>query len=145
MTIPVPHQGAELGLPATGPGSVAPLGRRFLAILIDWALCMIIATGIFQMPWGEVSGAQSFLPLGLLFAENLLLVTTIGSTVGHWLLGLRVISVDALAQGMTSPPPPVRSAVRAALLCLAIPPVIMDVNMRGLHDKAARSVVVRAG
>ncbi len=137
------YQGQSLGLPPTGGGSVAPLVRRMLALLVDWALCQLIAVGIFGMPWGQVQGAQAFLPLGLLFLENLLLVTTLGTTVGHRLLGLRVVSVDAVEHA--APPAPLRSAARAALLCLFVPALIMDADGRGLHDKAARTVVVRAG
>lgn len=92
------------------------------------------------MEWGQTSGSASFLPLLIFFVENLLLVTTLGTTVGHRVMGVRVITVGTQDQ----PPPPLRSALRALLLCLAIPAIIMDADMRGLHDKAARTVVVRA-
>lgn len=134
------HQGQAIGLPAAGPGAVASLGKRFVAIIIDWALCTLIAIGAFGMEWGQTSGTASFLPLLIFFVENLLLVTTLGTTVGHRVMGVRVITVGTQDQ----PPPPLRSALRALLLCLAIPAIIMDADMRGLHDKAARTVVVRA-
>jgi hypothetical protein len=41
------------------------------------------------------------------------------------------------------PPPPGRSALRALLLCLFVPALVMDADSRGLHDRAARSVVVK--
>lgn len=141
MTIPETHQGQAIGLPAAGPGAVAPLGRRFLAILIDWVICQLIAMTFFGMEWGRASGLTAFAPLIILFVENLLLVTTLGTTIGHKLVGVRVVTVGTQDQ----PPPPGRSALRALLLCLAIPAIIMDAVMRGLHDKAARTVVVRAG
>lgn len=93
------------------------------------------------MQWGEVQGTEAFLPLGLLFVENVLLVSTLGTTVGHRLLGLRVVSVDSLHQPV--PPAPLRSVARAALLCLFVPALVMDAEGRGWHDKAARSVVIR--
>jgi hypothetical protein len=34
--------------------------------------------------------------------------------------------------------------VRFVLLCLLVPALVTDRDGRGLHDKAARSVVVRA-
>lgn len=136
------YQGQSLGLPPVGAGAVAPLLRRMVALLVDWALCTLIAVGIFGMEWGQVQGAQAFLPLGLLFLENLLLVPTLGTTVGHRLLGIRVVAVDGLDQQV--PPPPLRSVYRAALLCLFVPALVMDADGRGLHDKAARTVVVRA-
>ncbi|SOC51811.1 RDD family protein [Ornithinimicrobium cerasi] len=134
------HQGAALGLPEDGPGAVAPLGRRAVALLVDWALCQLIAMSFFGMEWGQVSGAGAFVPLGLLLLANLLLVPTIGTTVGHRLLGLRVVAVDGDG---TQPPGLVHAAYRAVLLCLFVPALIMDADTRGLHDKAARSVVVR--
>lgn len=134
-----PHQGASLGLPATGPGAVGSLLRRLGALVVDWMLCQLIATGFMGMQWGQVSGAQAFAPLVLFFVLNLVLVTTMGATIGHRLFGLRVISVDG--DGWV-PPPPGRSALRALLLCLFVPAIILDADARGLHDKAARSVVV---
>lgn len=136
------YQGRSLGLAPTGAGSAAPLLRRTAAFCVDWALCLLIAVGVFGMPWGEVQGAYAFLPLGLLLAVNLLLVTTLGTTVGHRLLGIRVVSLDS--PGRAAPPPPTRALARAALLCLFVPVLVMDADGRGLHDKAARTVVVRA-
>lgn len=134
-----PHQGASLGLPASGPGSVASLLRRLGAVVVDWMLCQLIASSFMGMQLGQVSGAQAFAPLALFFLLNLILVTTMGSTIGHRLFGLRVVSVDG--DGHVQPPPG-RSALRALLLCLFVPAIIMDTDMRGLHDQAARSVVV---
>jgi hypothetical protein len=34
-------------------------------------------------------------------------------------------------------------AVRTVLLCLAVPALIWDRDQRGLHDKAAQTVLVR--
>lgn len=141
VSIPT-YQGQSLGLPPAGGGSVAPLLRRTVALLVDWALCTLIAVGIFGMEWGQVQGAEAFLPLGLLLVENVLLVSTLGTTVGHRLLGIRVVAVDGLPQA--APPPLLRSAARAALLCLFVPALVMNADGRGLHDKAARTVVVRA-
>ena len=36
--------GHEYGLPESGPGSMAPMGRRVLALFIDWALVMVFGT-----------------------------------------------------------------------------------------------------
>lgn len=139
MTSPA-YQGASLGLPRSGPGAVAPLGRRVLAVLLDWSLCQLIAAGLLGMQWGRVSGPEAFLPLAVFLVENLVLVATVGTTVGHRLLGLRVVSVDGDGHQV---PPPGRSAARAVLLALFVPAIVMDADGRGLHDRAARSVVVR--
>lgn len=143
-----PYQGAALGLPAAGRGSVGSLLRRLVALLVDWTLCQLIASSFMGMRWGQVSGAEAFAPLVLFFVLNLILVTTMGATIGHRLLGLRVVSLDGLAGPGAGdghvPPPPGRAALRALLLCLFVPAIIMDADARGLHDKAARTVVVRS-
>src|SRR5437868_12515676 len=36
------YPGQRFGLPERGPLSVASMGRRLLALLIDWLLCMMI-------------------------------------------------------------------------------------------------------
>lgn len=141
MDAPETYQGEQLGLPREGVGSVGSFLRRVVALLVDWMLCQVIAIGLFDMPWGEVAGAQTFLPLGLFFLLNVVTVPTIGTTIGHRLLGIRVVSLDG--DGHQAPPPG-RAVARAALLCLFLPAVIMDEDGRGLHDKAARTVVVKA-
>ena len=37
------YPGQGFGLPAQGPGSVAAMPRRLLALLIDWLLSMLVA------------------------------------------------------------------------------------------------------
>lgn len=135
------YQGQRLGLPRDGVGSVGSFLRRLVALLIDWTLCQLVAGVLFGMTFGEVAGWQAFGPLALFFVVNVVLVTTIGTTIGHRLLGIRVASVDGAAG---TPPPPGRAALRALLLCLFVPAVILDADGRGLHDKAGRAVVVQA-
>jgi hypothetical protein len=87
--------------------------------------------------------------LGVFAIENLVLVGTLGTTVGHRLLGLRVVRV---ASGVTEPTGPAElaaqpgllaGAVRAVLLCLVIPAVVWDADGRGMHDRLAGTVIVR--
>jgi hypothetical protein len=87
--------------------------------------------------------------LGVFAIENLVLVGTLGTTVGHRLLGLRVVRV---ASGVTEPTEPTElaaqpgvlaGAVRAVLLCLVIPAVVWDADGRGMHDRLAGTVIVR--
>jgi uncharacterized RDD family membrane protein YckC len=81
---------------------------------------------------------RDFIPLMVFAVENLLLVGTLGSTVGHRLLGLRVVRV-----GSGRLPGPVRALVRSVLLCLVVPALIWDRDQRGLHDRFAGTVLVR--
>jgi uncharacterized RDD family membrane protein YckC len=127
---------AGLGLPADGPGSLAGLGRRFVAVVIDWVLCALVATFVLKVPYGG-TGASAFAPLGVFAVENLVLISTLGATVGQRLLGMRV---GALGRPTLTP---VHALVRTVLLCLFIPAVIWGKDGRGLHDRAAGTVLVR--
>ncbi|WP_114905753.1 RDD family protein [Ornithinimicrobium murale] len=138
------YPGAELGLPERGPGSLAPFSRRLIAVFIDWMACTFIALAILDVPWGGLAGTASLLPLGVFALENLLLVSTAGMTLGHGLLGMRVHRVDALRQGRAGMPGLRSGLIRAALLCLLIPALITDRNGRGLHDRAAGTLLLRS-
>ncbi|MFE4612363.1 RDD family protein [Streptomyces niveus] len=127
------YRGERLGLPKEGPGSAASMGRRFGALFLDWALCMLIAYGLFAR---DAQGAANY-ALGVLLVLNILTVGTVGFTPGKRLFGLRVVSEsrDRLGFGW--------AVVRSALLCLAVPALVWDRDGRGLHDRLARAVQVR--
>lgn len=119
-------------------GTTAPFGRRLLALIIDWAACLLITNGLIGRFVELSDAAFSFAPLGLLFALNLIGITLGGATFGHRLLGLRVVPLRG--EWVT----PLRAAARAALLCLVIPPVIvLSDDGRGLHDRAAGTRILR--
>ncbi len=40
------YPGKRFGLPMSGPSSVAPMGRRLIALIVDWVLCYLIASSI---------------------------------------------------------------------------------------------------
>ncbi len=128
------YRGEQLGLPEHGPGAIAPLGRRFGAIAVDWGLCMLIAYGLFARGDSQAMGNWA---LGLFLVLHVLTVGTIGSTPGKRLLGLRVVSEDGGRLGF------VRVLVRSVLLCLGLPALIWDRDGRGLHDRVGRAVQVR--
>lgn len=120
-------------------GTTAPFGRRLLALIIDWGACLLITNGLVARVVELSPAAFSFLPLGLLLALNVLGVTLGGATFGHRLLGLRVLPMHG--EWVT----PLRAAVRGALLCLVIPPiVVLSDDGRGLHDRVAGTRIVRA-
>lgn len=128
------HRGKRLGLPEAGPGAIAPLGRRFGAVFIDWALCMLIAYGL--LAHGDQQSAGNWALL-VFFALSVLTVSTLGCTPGKRLLGLRVIAEHGGRLGTG------RVCVRSLLLCVAIPALVWDRDGRGLHDRLARAVQVR--
>src|SRR5277367_4329755 len=40
------YPGKRFGLPMTGPMSVAPMGRRLIALIVDWLLCSLIVSSV---------------------------------------------------------------------------------------------------
>ncbi len=134
------YPGERLGLPREGAGSLGRVGRRVVGVLIDWTLCQLIARALFGVPLpfaGVATGGQSATILGLFALENLLLVGTLGSTLGHRVVGLHVRSMDGRAAR------PLQTLVRTVLLCLFLPAMFWDRDGRGLHDKAAGTLIVR--
>lgn len=129
---------------ADSPRSVS-FGRRLAAWVIDWALCTAVVFGLlgFDLQLGPdaqpdlILGAptSSWAVLGVFAAENLLLVTLLGSTVGHRLLGLQVWQVRPGSF-------PIQVLVRTALVCLFVPALITR-SGRGLHDVLAGTRIVR--
>lgn len=125
--------GERLGLPEHGPRSVARFGRRAVAILIDWAVASLLSWAFFP----TTLGTDPFITLGIFaLLQYLFLIVTNGS-LGHLVLRLRVVPMVGGYLGLWRP------AVRTVLLCLAIPALIWDRDQRGLHDKAAGTVLVR--
>jgi len=123
------YPGERLGLPEAGPGSIARAGRRILAICIDWGIALLISNFAFS--------GSSWATLAVFAVEQILLVGTLGYSIGHRIVG---IHVQRLGGGPAGPLP---ALVRTLLLCLVVPAVIFDPDQRGLHDKAMNTVLVR--
>jgi uncharacterized RDD family membrane protein YckC len=123
------YPGERLGLPAEGVGSVASFPRRIGAVFVDWVLSLLIARGFL--------GGSEWATLAVFGVANLILVGTLGAGVGGRLFRIRVAALDR------GHPGPIAVLIRTVLLCLAIPALIWDRDGRGLHDKAAGTVVLR--
>lgn len=122
------YAGQRLGRPASGAGSVAGFGARLVAYLVDSLACAVISYGLFRdQTW----------TLAIFAGEVLVLTGLAGGSAGQVVRGLRVVRLDGGALGLP------RAALRTLLLVLLIPALIWDRDGRGLHDKAAGSVVVR--
>ena len=89
------------------------------------------------LPFTATAGPGAWITLLVFGVENLLLVGTLGYTIGHRVVGLRVRSING------RPPSPIQTVVRTVLLCLFLPAMFWDRDGRGLHDKAAGTVIVR--
>ena len=125
----------------TGPSSVAPMGRRLAALIIDWVLCYLIASSIVRHNVFTVTDAHyqdAQLVALLVFVVEVYLLTAIsGLTVGKRLLGLRTIRTDGSSPGFRW------AALRTLLLVCVIPACLSDRDLRGQHDRAADTIVVR--
>ena len=53
------------------------------------------------------------------------------------MLGIRVARVDGKPVGL------VMGLVRTVLLLVVVPALVFDKDLRGLHDRAARTIVIR--
>ena len=113
---------------------VASFGRRLGALMIDWALCTVVASLLVEdlraNPWPQ---------LAIFVVVHAFFVGLFGQTPGMALAKIRAISIaDGGAIGLP------RAIVRALLLALVVPAMISDGSGRGLHDRAAKSIVVRS-
>lgn len=130
------YAGERLGLPEQGPGSIGTFGIRLGGVVIDWVIAQLIANALFGVAWGT-PGAKGFIVLGVFGVMNLLLVGTLGYTIGHRIVGLQVRSV--MGGRVTA----LQALVRTVLLCLFFPAIFWDSDGRGLHDKVPNTVIVR--
>lgn len=126
--------GERLGLPESGPRSIARLGRRVAALFIDWGIAWVVAVAFF--PEGPFQ-PNAWATLAVFGVAQLVFLWLVSGSVGHLLLGMRVVPLVPARLGLWRP------VVRTVLLCLAIPPLIFDRDQRGLHDRLAGTMLVR--
>ena len=127
---PSRYPGERLGLPEAGPRSVGRVGRRIAAIAIDWAIASLLSFAFFRYDsWATIS---IFAVLQIVF------IPTLGGSVGHRALGMRVVAVRGGWVGVWRP------IVRTLLLCIVIPALVWDSDQRGFHDKIAGTVLIRS-
>ncbi|MGB3376034.1 MAG: RDD family protein [Microbacterium sp.] len=135
------YPGERLGLPATGPRSIARVGRRIGALAIDYLAATIIAAGFFgfdQFALPGEAGLSQFAPMMVFAVLQIVFIPFAGGSPGHRILGMRVVRYGGGWVGLWRP------IVRTLLLVFVIPAVIWDADQRGLHDKAVGTVLIRA-
>lgn len=130
------YPGNRLGLPETGVGSVARMGRRIAALAIDWLASNLLVSAFFtDLRYGSSGFARTALiAFGL---EVLFFTALLGASFGQQVLGIGVRQVNGNKLGL------IPVVIRTILLVLVVPALIWDRDGRGLHDKMAQSVVVK--
>ena len=130
------YPGRALGLPETGVGSVASMAARVGAFVIDIVLSALVAW------WFTAPEAPRNTSLVVWAVMTVVTVALFGITPGQAALGLRVVPMDRDRDR-------VRSFVglwaipRTVLIFLIVPPLLLDADGRGLHDRLCRTVVLR--
>ena len=127
------YRGQRLGLPESGPGSLATQGRRLGALVVDWVIAEVIAVAF---GWHPSSAQGQWGTIAIFGAEHLVLLSIWGATLGKRLFGLRVGKLGG-------PLTPLHVILRTVLLLLVVPAVIWDRDGRGLHDRLAGTVEIR--
>lgn len=118
------------------PGEVAGFGRRLAALALDWAVSTGVALLIVGGA-GYLSDDASLTTFVVFAAEVVVLTWLLAASFGQRILGLAVVRTDGSRLSLG------RAALRTLLLCLVVPPLVMDPYGRGLHDRAVDSVVIR--
>jgi uncharacterized RDD family membrane protein YckC len=117
-----------------GPGVTASLGRRVLAIVLDWGAALVLARLIPGTTYG--SGDYALATLAIFALEIILLTWLTGSSFGQRIVGIAVVSENGGRLPLW------RIIVRTALICIVIPALVYDSQRRGLQDLAVGSRVV---
>ena len=121
--------GKDIGLPADGPRSIARLGRRLAALVIDWAFAVVVSIAFFNY--------DALATLGVFVTAQIVLLITANGSFGHLIMGLRVVPLAGDYLGLWRP------IVRTLLMAIVIPAVIWDADQQGMHDRLAGTLLVR--
>jgi uncharacterized RDD family membrane protein YckC len=125
------YPGQALGLPDSGVGSVASMGRRIIAFAIDIVLSALVA-------W-LITAPEPPQNTSLLVWAGMTVLTVgiFGITPGQGAVGIRVVPMGGGDfVGLWAIP-------RTLLIFLIIPPLLVNADGRGLHDRLCRTVVLR--
>jgi hypothetical protein len=101
------------------------LGARLGALFIDWLIAVVIVSP-FTGHRPFTPGSNSPWVLAVFAAENIILVSLIGRTIGMRLCGIGIMRLDGRRVSFPW------VVVRTALLVLVVPAVIYDRDRRGL-------------
>lgn len=136
MTDPEPYPGASIGLPESGPRSLASILARVAALIGDWAASMVVAIAIFGWEVMTGSGWRSFMILSVYFVQASLLTALTGGSFGQLIARIGLVRLDGQPLGWWRP------FAKTALKCLVIPTLVIGAERRTLPDLLLGTVVV---
>ena len=129
------HGGQGSDAYAQGVQTVS-LGRRFLALVIDWLIAVLSAAVVAPGASPPRSGLETLIVPAVFVVEVGLLVGLLGFSIGKRIVRLRVEGPHGGPIGVP------KALLRTLLMALVIPALVMTDDRRGLHDIAAGSRVV---
>lgn len=114
----------------------ASLGRRLAALSLDWVVATFTTGLIF--PIFASSLAPSLTRLVIFVIEVSVLTALTGASIGQRIMGIRVVSYPEQYFIISS-----KAFLRTVLIALVVPPLVIDSESRGLHDRFTKSQVVK--
>jgi uncharacterized RDD family membrane protein YckC len=137
------YPGRQLGLPESGSGSLAGLGRRLVALMVDWLIAVGLAGlavpfGLAQTVPYSISGDWVNIASVIWLVLGIVAVRLFQFTPGQFALGLRVASVDERQLVGLG-----RAAARGVLIAVVIPALFVDTDGRGIQDRVTGTAIVR--
>lgn len=131
------YPGQDMGRPQYGRGAIARPLSRLIAFWLDWLLIdgIFFLLGKFVFPGVNVA-ALDIAQLIFFWLYMVSAVGFMGHTVGHFVMGMQVQSLDGKPAGWLS------ALIRQTMVMLVLPVLIMDADQRGLHDRARHTILV---
>jgi len=135
-------RGQSLGLPETGPGSVATQGRKLGAAVLDLVAAYLIGVGASLVLARHPSPLYRTNASTVAWLVEIVVLSAFqGQTIGMRLAHLCIVGPDGAR-------PRLRWMLLRTLIFLipfpGVTALAQDANGRGLHDRASGTVVVRA-
>jgi hypothetical protein len=111
----------------------ASLGRRLIALVIDWTMCRLIAGLLSPALFFE----NNFSTLFLFFIEVTLFTIAFQASAGQRIMGIKILTYPEQLRVA-----PQKIVLRTLLICLVLPAVFTN-KSRALHDHFTDSQSVR--
>ena len=118
------------------PMTRVSLGRRFVALVLDWLMSYAIVAALTGGIGGTYSNRE-FSVLALFFAEVFILSALQGASAGHRIVGIRIVRFSD-----KGPITPKQALIRTVLLCLVVTAITYDENGRGIHERVSGTVLL---